>query len=256
MVYASSSAWVGCSWVPSPALTTDPSTQSASRCGAPEAGCRTTTASAPMACRVSAVSFRLSPLATLEPLAREVDHVGAESLGGRLERDPGPGGVLVEEVDHGPPAQRGQLLDLPAGDGGHLGRGVQDQGGGVGVQVRAGEQVPDHASVTSVQPDLVVAVGLGEGDLDVLGQRGRDVLADVVGADRQLTVTAVDQDGELHGGRAADVAERVQRGPHGAAGEEHVVDQDHPPAVDPAAAAARSGRPRGWPAGAGRRGKA
>lgn len=72
MVYASSSAWVGCSWVPSPALTTDPSTQFANRCGAPEAGCRTTTASAPIAWRVSAVSFRLSPLVTLEPLAEKL----------------------------------------------------------------------------------------------------------------------------------------------------------------------------------------
>lgn len=72
MVYASSNAWVGCSWVPSPALTTDPSTQLARRCGAPEAGCRTTTASAPMACRVNAVSFRLSPLVTLDPFAEKL----------------------------------------------------------------------------------------------------------------------------------------------------------------------------------------
>ncbi len=69
---ASSSAWVGCSWVPSPALTTLPLTQPASRCGAPDAPCLITTASAPMACRVSAVSFRLSPLPTLEPLAEKL----------------------------------------------------------------------------------------------------------------------------------------------------------------------------------------
>ena len=49
-----------------------PSTQWASRCGAPEAGCRMTTASAPIACRVSAVSLRLSPLETLEPLAEKL----------------------------------------------------------------------------------------------------------------------------------------------------------------------------------------
>ena len=67
IVYASSNAWVGCSWVPSPALITLPSTQFASRCGAPAAGWRMTTASAPIACRVSAVSLRLSPLETLEP---------------------------------------------------------------------------------------------------------------------------------------------------------------------------------------------
>ncbi len=72
IVYASSSAWVGCSWVPSPALTTLPSTQLASRCGAPLAGWRMTTASAPIACSVSAVSLRLSPLETLEPLAEKL----------------------------------------------------------------------------------------------------------------------------------------------------------------------------------------
>ncbi len=72
MVNASSRAWVGCSWVPSPAFTTLPRTQPASRCGAPEAPCRITTASEPIASRVSAVSFRLSPFATLEPLAEKL----------------------------------------------------------------------------------------------------------------------------------------------------------------------------------------
>ena len=71
MVNASMSAWVGCSWVPSPALTMPASIQplSASTWGAPEAEWRITTASAPIAARVWAVSLRLSPLDTLEPLA-------------------------------------------------------------------------------------------------------------------------------------------------------------------------------------------
>ena len=72
IVYASSSAWVGCSWVPSPALTTLPRSQPASRCGAPDSECRTTTASAPIASRVSAVSLSDSPLDTLEPFAEKV----------------------------------------------------------------------------------------------------------------------------------------------------------------------------------------
>ena len=71
IVKASSSACVGCSCVPSPALTIEPPIhpECASVCGAPLAPCRMTTASAPIASRVSAVSFRLSPLETLEPLA-------------------------------------------------------------------------------------------------------------------------------------------------------------------------------------------
>ena len=60
--------------VPSPALTTAPSIQpaSASRCGAPDAPWRMTTASAPMACNVRAVSFNVSPLDTDDPLAEKL----------------------------------------------------------------------------------------------------------------------------------------------------------------------------------------
>ena len=76
---------MGCSWVPSPALTTlvaDPgpvgptapaaasrSAQCAIRCAAPEAGWRTTMQSAPIAASVAAVSRRDSPLPTDDPLA-------------------------------------------------------------------------------------------------------------------------------------------------------------------------------------------
>lgn len=68
---ASSRAWVGCSWVPSPAFRIDASIQplAASTAGAPEALCRITTPSAPIAASVCAVSLRLSPFETLEPLA-------------------------------------------------------------------------------------------------------------------------------------------------------------------------------------------
>ena len=67
---------MGCSWVPSPALTMTVgvpvvsrslSTHAASRWAAPDAGCRTITQSAPMAERVSAVSRNDSPFATDEP---------------------------------------------------------------------------------------------------------------------------------------------------------------------------------------------
>src|SRR6266498_3578825 len=45
--------------------------------------------------------------------------------------------------------------------------------------------------------DAVDLVHLDELHLDALVARGREVLADVVGADRQLAVAAVDEDGEL-----------------------------------------------------------
>ena len=89
-------------------FSTLPEIHRVSACGAPEDEWRITTASAPIACSVSAVSFRLSPFDTLESAGREVDDVGRESLRGELERDPRARGVLVEQVlrpyDRGAPA--------------------------------------------------------------------------------------------------------------------------------------------------------
>ena len=75
---------------------------------------------------------------------------------------------------------------------------------------------------------VVAAVDLREAHADVLAAAGGQVLADEVGADRQLPVAAVDEDRELHRAGTAELGERVHRGAHGAAGEEHVVDEhDH-----------------------------
>src|ERR1700722_1675205 len=62
MVSASSNAWVGCSWAPSPALITEQSILRASSSTAPEAWWRTTRMSGCMALRVIAVSISVSPL--------------------------------------------------------------------------------------------------------------------------------------------------------------------------------------------------
>ena len=66
-VSRSSSACVGCSHVPSPALITLDSIRSARKRAAPEPGCRTTTMSMRIASRFRAVSTSVSPLETLEP---------------------------------------------------------------------------------------------------------------------------------------------------------------------------------------------
>ena len=63
--------------------------------------------------------------------------------------------------------------------------------------------------------------------VDHLVAPGGQVLADVVGPDRQLAVAPVDHHRQLHGPRPAVVVERVERGPDRAAGEQHVVDQHH-----------------------------
>jgi hypothetical protein len=66
---------------------------------------------------------------------------------------------------------------------------------------------------------------VGKRDLHALFARRRDVLAHVVGADRQLSVSAVDQDRELDRARPPVVHDRVHRGADGAPGEQHVVDE-------------------------------
>ncbi|EUA24099.1 hypothetical protein I553_3666 [Mycobacterium xenopi 4042] len=90
MVSASSSACVGCSWVPSPALITEGppcsvAVQSASRCAAPEAG----GGSPARRRRRRAGSARCR--AAIRPCHRrsrraDVDHVGAHQLAGHFER--------------------------------------------------------------------------------------------------------------------------------------------------------------------------
>ena len=67
------------------------------------------------------------------------------------------------------------------------------------------------------QEDAVDLVDLDELDLDALVACGRQVLADVVGADRELAVAAVGEHGELDAGRAAVVEER-RRSPRGSCG--------------------------------------
>ncbi len=61
----------------------------------------------------------------------------------------------------------------------------------------------------------------------MLGAGGGQVLADVVGTNRQLAVAAVDEHRQLHALRAAVGEQRLDRGAHGAPGEQHVVDDHH-----------------------------
>lgn len=81
-------------------------------------------------------------------LGREVDHVGGEALLGGLEGDPGPGGVLEEEVADGAAAQGRQLLDGPVGHPGHLLGGVEDQDGFVAGEVGGRDEVTHHRGVS------------------------------------------------------------------------------------------------------------
>lgn len=64
--------------------------------------------------------------------------------------------------------------------------------------------------------------------------RSRQVLADVVRADGEFAVPAVDEDGELHRRGPADVRDGFEGRADGASRVEHVVHQDDDGAVDPA----------------------
>jgi hypothetical protein len=85
-----------------------------------------------------------------------------------------------------------------------------------------------------LQPHGVDPVDLLEQHLDLLVAGGGHVLAHVVGPDRQLAVPAVDEHRQLHRAGSAVVGEGVERGPHGAAGHQDVVDEHHERVVEPA----------------------
>ena len=93
------------------------------------------------------------------------------------------------------------------------------------VEVGDGEEVlhPFTTSPRSTPSGLTFTIS---------SRRVGQVLADVVGPDRQLAVAAVDHHGELHRPGPAVGVEGVEGGADRAAGEEHVVDQHHDGAVD------------------------
>ena len=63
-------------------------------------------------------------------------------------------------------------------------------------------------------------------DAHPLVERRRQVLADVVGADRKLSMPPIDEHRELDAVGPAEVEERVDRGPNRPPREEDVVDED------------------------------
>ena len=121
---------------------------------------------------------------------------------------------------------------------------AEDQLGVRAGQVGRAQQVPLHRAPRARPgggapgvPEIVTASSPSNSasrTADRLDQGGGQVLADEVGADRQLAVAAVDQHREPDGPRAADVVHRVERGADRAAGEQHVVDEHDDLAVDAA----------------------
>src|SRR3954447_9860700 len=109
-------------------------------------------------------------------------------------------------------------------------------GGGAGGR-RSSRMTRMSAIVRSLlwrwyEQNLVDLVHLDELHLDALVARGREVLADVVGANRQLAVAAVDKHRKLDALGPAVLEERLDRGADRAAGVEDVVDEHDGPAVE------------------------
>ncbi len=59
-----------------------------------------------------------------------------------------------------------------------------------------------------------------------------EIEANEIGVNRKLAPPAIRQDRQPNHTRASKISERAQRCPNRSAGEKHIVDQDHRPAVD------------------------
>src|SRR5712692_3921760 len=247
IVYRSSRACVGCWCLPSPALTTCAPVSEATSCGAPICGWRMTITSGSYASRVSAVSFSDSPLSTAEPAAliditsaesrfaasSKLDDVRVDDSKKRLTtvRPRSVGSFFISRS-----SDRAKLRAVPSSrtTSSRVRSAIEircRRGGGAG----GGSSSPmTWISALAMglffslldQQHPVDLVDLEELYLDALVAPGGQVLADVVGADRQLAMATVGEDGELDAGRAAVVEERLDRGADRPARVEDVVDED------------------------------
>ena len=74
--------------------------------------------------------------------------------------------------------------------------------------------------------DGIFVIELFHADHDLFVQRAGNVLSDIIGADRQFAVAAVDKHGQLDLSGPAKAGDRVHRRADGASLEEHVIDED------------------------------
>ena len=222
MVRASSSAWVGCSCVPSPALMIGVGRWRARKCGAPRAAWRITMASGRIAASVFSVSTSDSPLDTLEPDAV----IETASAPRRLAAISKLVRVRVEA------SKKRLTIILPRSVSSFFKRlalhrlkilGARQNGFDLGaVQLFDPEQSGGHVRQRLPrdllhQQHLFHAVDLLELHFDDLDVGGLHRAADEARLDRQFAVAAIDQHQQLHARRTAVVEQRVERGANRAA---------------------------------------
>src|SRR5262245_57639214 len=229
MVSASSSAWVGCSCAPSPALITAALTTFAIWCGAPDDEWRMTIASGAIACKFSAVSINVSPLTTLE--------VEAEMLMASADRRFAAISKLVRVRVEA--SKKRLMMVFPRNVGTFLiwrwftSRKVSAVSRMRLISSGVRSAIPRRSlrfngmhSFLFNEQHLLRPVELREHHFDNLFLGGRYVFADVIGLDRQFAPAAVNEHGQLHAARAPEINQLIHRGADRAARVEHVVNQN------------------------------
>src|SRR5512140_1874435 len=202
--------------------------------GAPEELWRITTKSTPIASTLRTVSRSVSPLATLLPVAVRL----TESAESRFSASSKESRVRVD-------GSKKRLATVRPRSVGTLriGRSITariERAVSRMSMISVAERV--SSSRRSFRSSLIIfglhdlhaigAVLLLHVHRDHLAPAGGHVLSDVVGPDRQLAMSPVDQDGELDRPRPPEIDQLVERGPHGSPGVEHVIDKDDVAVLD------------------------
>src|SRR5699024_836961 len=174
------------------------------------------TASAPMACRVSAVSLRDSPVDRLEPFA--------EKLMTSAERRLAAASKLIRVRVESSKKRFTTVAPTRVGSLRSERDWVSAMCSAVASTDTASSRLRSPIEMKCLMPapltdrggphdvDRILAVRLGELDVHALGAGGGEVLAHVVRPDGQLPVAAVHEHREPHRGGASDRAERVESG--------------------------------------------
>src|SRR5215207_2461207 len=214
--YRSRRAWVGCWPQPSPALITGAEVWRAARTAAPAAWCRSTIASAPRRSRVTAVSIRDSPLAIAEPFSESEITCAPERLAASSKET----AVLVEA------SKKAKQTVLPSSAS--LRRPSANALARSRICLMSSRPTCSRVRKPLVSNDdhPILPIGLLQVDKHSLAARGGHVLTDVVGADGQLPVAAVDENRQPDRGGPTEFEERVHRGACGPSRVQNVVDED------------------------------
>src|SRR5450631_659306 len=225
MVNASSSACVGCSCAPSPALMMPALTTRDRKCGAPLALCRMMMKSALSASRFFAVSFSVSPFLNDDASAEKftmsaVNRCAASSKLMRVRVD-----GSMKRLTTVLPRNAGTFLIARSPTA--LNALV------VSSTVTISSAVSDSMSsrcflfqlILFFQHDLVRLVGNVQSHAHFFRDGRRHIFAHEIRAHRQFTMAAINQHRELNVSWPAKIIQRIHRRARRAAGEQYVVHQ-------------------------------